>query len=126
MGDSSSVGNNENQSIDDNFLQIAVKSTNLVIFSLMTSILTAMLFDALGRWLIILDTFVNFICMYLTFAFARTPYSIICYGTHKCCWFVCVKSCFRCCVMDCCKCECCSKPKVEIELTVAHQVGVST
>ena len=115
----------ENQNIDDSFLQIAVKSTNLVIFSLITSILTAALFDRVGRWLIILDTFVNFICMYLTFVFARGPYGIICYGTHKCCWYVMVRSFFRCCVMDCCKCDCCAKKRVDIELGVAHQLGAS-
>merc|ERR1712129_381263 len=88
-----------------------------------TSILTAMLFDAVGRWLIILDTMVNFVCMFLTFAFAKGVYGTICYGTHKCCWFVCVKSCFACCVRDCCDCECCSKKDRnvdEVQLSVAH------
>merc|ERR1712113_80071 len=91
-----------NTEMDDAFLQVAVKSTILVIFSILSSILASLLFDAVGRYLLDLDCMVNYICMYLTFVFGKKPYSIICYGTHKCCWEIGVKCCFKCCMVDCC------------------------
>lgn len=92
--------------MDDAFLQVAVKSTNLYLFSWITSLFAGTLFDAVGRWLLDIDTVVNYFCMYLTFVFAKQWYGIMCYGTHKCCWSVCVASVFKCCMMDCCACDC--------------------
>merc|ERR1712113_1136784 len=89
-----------NTEMDDAFLQVAVKSTILVIFSILSSILASLLFDAVGRDLLDLDCMVNYICMYLTFVFGKKPYAIVCYGTHKCCWEIGVKCCFRCCMLD--------------------------
>jgi len=91
-----------NSEMDDAFLQVAVKSTILVIFSILSSILTSLLFNVVGRFLLDLDCVINYFCMYLTFVFAKKWYSLICYGTHKCCWEIGVKCCFKCCMVDCC------------------------
>lgn len=99
MEDESESGNTE---MDDAFLQVAVKSTILVIFSIFSSILASVAFDFVGRFLLDLDCAVNFVCMYLTFVFAKKWYAVICYGTHKCCWEIGVKCCFKCCMVDCC------------------------
>merc|ERR1719229_1386428 len=92
-------------SVDDAFLQVAVKSTNLYLFSCITSLCAAFMFDQIGLFLLDLDSVVNYFRMYLTFVFAKQWYGVMCYGTHKCCWSVCVASVFKCCMMDCCACN---------------------
>merc|ERR1719229_1225082 len=117
-------------SVDDAFLQVAVKSTNLYLFSCITSLCAAFMFDQIGLFLLDLDSVVNYFCMYLTFVFAKQWYGVMCYGTHKCCWSVCVASVFQCCMMDCCACECgqngVGKGDVQQELSTAVNMGNPT
>jgi len=110
-----------NSEMDDAFLQVAVKSTILVIISIFSSLVAAFMFDTIGLWLLDLDCTVNFVCMYLTFVFAKKWYGVMCYGTHKCCWSVCVESVFKCCQKDCCACNGLDgkTANVQMELSVA-------
>lgn len=92
------------------FLNAAAKATNLVIISIVSTIITSIIFDILGRWALTINTIVNSLSMYLTFSFGKRIYDIFCMNhmcsIHNCCFNICILKCFACCKWRCCECEC--------------------
>lgn len=101
------------------FIDLAAKATNLVIFSIISSIIASVVYDIFGRWIFPINTLVNCLCMYLTFSFGKRMYYILCEKCacklHYCCLNICVLKYFACCDWGCCefeceiyKCQCCN------------------
>ena len=78
-------------------MELAIKNTNLNIFTVVTTQLILVVF-ALDNyeWLITIDTLCNAIGIYLTFAFTDNLYRKV-FICHNCCYICCSRTCFWCC-----------------------------
>ena len=83
-------------SVHDKLMELVIKNTNLVAVTLLTTQLGLIIFGLNLTYLLMMDTIVNTLCIYLSFAFNDSIYKRL-FICHNCCYNSCAKLCFCCC-----------------------------
>eukprot|EP01083_Nonionella_stella_P083646 231341_1 len=85
---------------NEKFMQLILKTTNLVIISIITEYLTLVVNGAgIGEFWLSFDHTINVLCIYLSFGSADDrAYGLLCGCIDKCCHKCCTRICFCCCL----------------------------
>ncbi|ETO20390.1 hypothetical protein RFI_16827 [Reticulomyxa filosa] len=96
--------------LSEDYLHLIARNTNLAIVAMTSNLVTGVTMLIVGRWLMLIDIFMNLLCIYLCFSVAQPVYRCLCKLFHHCCARYCVGLFLQCCAWKCCDCDTCIFP----------------